>query len=116
MKEFTAILLGDQTPAAFTALMFYALLTAALSLLLQTTKRDVVSDRTPVDFSWLFFFRDNARRIVASLGLIYLALRFAPEIMGVEITPFWACIVGFNSDKLAQLLKDKAVLGKKIEA
>lgn len=107
MKNFISVLLGNQSPAVFTAMLFYALLTAFLSLLLHSTTRSVDSSRTPIHFSWNFFFLDNVKRIVTSLVLIYLALRFTPELFGIELTPFWACVIGFSNDKLAQVLKDK---------
>jgi hypothetical protein len=114
MKEFFSLLLGNQTGVYFLALIFFALLGAGISLLLQTTARDVVSPATPKHFSWVFFWIDNWKRIVLSLLLIYVALRFAPDLFGVTINEFWALAIGFANDKIAQALKDKTgFLGQK---
>ncbi len=117
MKELLKIILGDATLSNFVGLLFFALLGAALSLLLQATKRDPKSLTSPVCFSWSFFWNDNTKRIITGLILIYCFLRFLPEITGVQITSFYALLIGIGNDKLAQLLKDKTnFLGQKKEA
>lgn len=114
MKYFIQTLLGGQPAEAFFALAFFALLGAALSMLLQTTGRDVFSQATPKVFSWQFFLSDNWKRIIAGIILIYISLRFAPELFGLSITNFLALVIGFGNDKLAQILKDKTnLLGQK---
>lgn len=114
MKEFTSTLLGGQSSSVFFALVFFALLGALLSLLLQTTNRDIWSSNTPKIFSWQFFLSDNWKRIVTGAILIYISLRFAPELFGWEITNFYALVIGFGNDKLAQIVKDKTnLLGQK---
>jgi hypothetical protein len=117
MKQFSVYLLGELTAANFFALMFFALFGALLSLLLQTTNRNVNSLATPKHFSWGFFWEDNWKRIVTGLMLIYVALRFTPELFGITINEFWALAIGFLNDKLAQVVKDKTnLLGQKKEA
>lgn len=114
MKQFISTLLGGQTASAFAALLFFALLGAAISMLLHTTKRDPNSTATPIRFSWLFFIEDNWKRAITSLLLIYVALRFTPDIIGVTINEFWAIAIGLCNDKLAELIKDKTnILGSK---
>jgi len=110
MKE---ILIGDQTAIQFAGLVFFALMGIALSLLIQTTKRDITSMNTPYSFSWSFLFSDNAKRIAASCILVYLSLRFTKDIFNVEINNFFAACIGLSFDRLAQFLKDKTnILGK----
>jgi hypothetical protein len=114
MKDFTATLLGNQSASAFAALVFFALLGALLSMLLHTTRRDVLHSATPIRFSWRFFIQDNWKRAITSLILIYLALRFTPEIFGIEVNEFWAIAIGLCNDKLAELIKNKTnILGSK---
>lgn len=114
MNEFKSALLGNASGWVFVALVYFALFGACLSLLLQTTSRDVASAATPAHFSWNFFFADNWKRILTSLMLIYAALRFAPELFGVDISNFWSLIIGFANDKIAQVIKDKtSLLGQK---
>lgn len=114
MKEFELTLLGNQTLGHFFALLFFALFAATLSLLLQATNRDVRSEATPHHFDWQFLVADNWKRCVTTLMLIYVFLRFLPELTGIELNEFYALIVGFTNDKLAQYLKDKTnILGQK---
>lgn len=117
MKAFINILLGNQTPTDFAGYLFFALLGAALSLLIQANNRDPLSKSTPVAFDWKFFFTDNVKRIVTGLLLIYVFLRFLPELTGLQLSYFFALAIGIVNDKLAQYLKDHTnVLGqKKIE-
>lgn len=114
MKEFISTLLGGQTAGVFFALFFYALLGALISSLLQTTGRDVNSIATPKHFSWQFFFSDNWKRYLTGFLLIYVSLRFGPELFSVDITTFWALVIGLGNDKIAQIIKDKTnLLGQK---
>jgi hypothetical protein len=114
MKEFLDTLLGGQTAAHFFGLLFFAFFGALLSLLLQTTVRDIKSPESPIHFSWGFLFFDNWKRILTGVMLILLALRFTSELFGVTITEFWAVVIGFGNDKIAQVVKDKTnFLGQK---
>lgn len=106
-KEFFFILIGTDSVVKFFSLVFFALLGVALSLLLQTTKRDPQSVHTPFEFSWKFLWNDNVKRVLAGIVLIFVFLRFAPQLMGVEINEFWALAIGFCSDKLAEQVKIK---------
>jgi hypothetical protein len=117
MNEISTALLGPFTFGHFLALLLLALIGAALSLLLQTTNRDVHSERSPVRFSWRFFICDNSRRFATSILLILVALRFTKDLFGFEITEFWALAIGFVNDKVGQYLKDKTnFLGQKTSA
>jgi hypothetical protein len=114
MKEFLKIVLGTDDGVTFFALFFFALLGALLSVLLQSTQRDPKSNLSPVHFSWLFFLRDNAKRFITGMILIYVFLRFTTDLTGLTLTNFIALVIGFGNDKLAQILKDKTnLLGQK---
>jgi len=113
MKEFITLALGTDSIVAFLGLAFFAFVGVLLSLLIQTTKRDVQSESTPFEFSWKFLMSDNVKRFLAGLILIYVSLRFTPELFGVDINAFWAFVIGFGSDKIAEILKTKTnILGK----
>lgn len=113
MKEFITAVLGTDSIIAFITLAFFAFVGVMLSLLMQTTKRDPTSVNTPFEFSWKFLMSDNAKRFLAGVILIYLALRFTPELFGIKINEFWAFGIGFGSDKIAEFVKTKTdFLGK----
>lgn len=99
-------LIGSVDPQTFIASFLFALIGVALSLLLHTTKRDVRSDNTPFAFSWSFLLKDNIRRIIAGLLLIYVAIRFYPDLFGEPMTDWTALGIGLAIDKVAELLKN----------
>lgn len=90
---------GLDTPMLFLGWAFFASVGVFLSILLHTTKR-----------KW----SDNSRRVYTAITVIYIALRFAPDLFGFNMNEYLAFGVGFGSDKLAQLIKDKTnILSKK---
>ncbi|RYD96841.1 MAG: hypothetical protein EOP50_06265 [Sphingobacteriales bacterium] len=117
MNELLTALLGLSTPGRFAALLMLALIGATLSLLLQAKNRDPLSPATPTKFSLSFLVCDNWRRMLTTLILIWAALRFTPQLFGIEINEFFAVAIGFGNDKLSQLVKDKTnLLGQKKES
>ena len=83
----------------------FSLFGALLSLLLDSNTRDLTSPRTPVKYSYKFLFLDNARRLLISVLLLAIFIRFTKELLGVDITTYWAFFIGFCSDKLSGYLK-----------
>lgn len=103
-------LIGSVDAQTFFASFLFALIGVALSLLLQTTKRDVRSDNTPFAFSWKFLLKDNIRRIIAGILIIYVAIRFYPDWFGEPMTDFLALGVGLAIDKVAEIIKNRTNL------
>jgi hypothetical protein len=112
MKEFLMGLLGQTSGNDFAHAFIWALVGAVLSLLLNVATRDPNTTHSPVKFSWLHFIADNLRRILSTLMLIIVCLRFMPDLFGVQLSAFAAFCVGFGWDKLAQFIKDKGWLGR----
>jgi len=100
-------ILGTDTGQAFLILLFFSAIGVTLSLLLHASNRDQQAPSTPVKFSFWFLIKDNWKRILTSFLLIYIAIRFTPELFGVQITSFWALAIGLCLDKLAQWIKEK---------
>jgi hypothetical protein len=120
MKEFLQAIFGNASIPQFAASMVFAYLTAFAMLMYRTTKRDVNSANTPVQFSWGFLWSDNRFRIIANVILIFLAVRFNQAWIGPEWTTYAAVVIGLISDKLGwllEMLSDKlSAIGKsKIE-
>lgn len=114
--ELSNLLFGGQSGWMLFGYLLIALVGVLLSLLLHASARDVKSESSPVQFSWNFLWSDNMRRIAAGLLLILVVVRFTPELLHVELNAFIALLIGFGSDKLAQLVKDNtSLLDKKKE-
>lgn len=107
MKEFIIGLFGQASGNDFVHAFIWALVGALLSLLLNVATRNPTTTSSPVKFSWLHLVSDNLRRIVTTLLLILVCLRFMPDLLGVQLAAFPAFCIGYGWDKLAQLIKDK---------
>jgi len=92
----------------------FALLGVLLNALLKASSRDPNDSRTPMQFSWRFFWSDNVKRFINSglttLITIFLSLRFFKELTGLEdsISMIYCFGVGFGIDKAIMKLKKKA--------
>ena len=111
MKEFLQLVIGTEHWPMYFAEWFFAFVGIALSLLLGAATRKPASSTSPVEFSWKFFWSDNFRRIVATLLLVFVSLRFANDIFGVDMTLWGALGIGLSHDLLAGVLKKKNILG-----
>jgi hypothetical protein len=106
-QEFLTYLLGEGSGGQFLAAIVYGFVGAFLSLLLGTTKRDPLSDRSPEAFSWAFLWSDNSKRVYRSVLFILLTIRFSRELLGSEITMYLALLIGLGVDQLAERWKNK---------
>lgn len=104
MKEFKQILLGSMNGAEFAASLFFALATAFAIVLVRVKKRDPLSERTPYQFSWSFYWRDNIKQNVGTLLLIFLTIRISQKWVKHEWLVYGAIIIGLIADKLAMLI------------
>jgi hypothetical protein len=111
MKNILAGLLGANDPHIFFHVLIWALVGAVLSLLLHVAQRNPLTPNSTIRFSWRFFLWDNFKRIITTVLLIVVVLRFMPELLGFQLSAFTAFLAGFANDKLAQMLKNKGILG-----
>lgn len=84
----------------------FAILGATLSLLLDSNTRNVDSKRTPRNFNYFFLLKDNYKRIVITIILICVFMRFTKELLGINPSVYWSFFIGFSSDKLSEYLKN----------
>lgn len=98
--------LGTTDGWLFVTLFFYALAGMSVMLLYTAANRNPGTPTTPYKFNLGFLLLDNWKRIVLNLLLIFITVRFYPDIFGKPITPFLALIAGLAYDKIFQLIKD----------
>lgn len=103
--DFVKQLLGGYEFLQFLGFLFWALVGAYILMQIHANTRDVKSARTPVQWSWKTFAKDNVRRIFFNLVLIIVVIRFSKETTGRSINDFWALVIGLSSDGLAMLLQ-----------
>ena len=97
---------GPYTAMTFLGYFLFALFGLWLSLSLQANKRDPNASTTPFHFTWAFLLSDNVKRIVTSLALIYVAIRFSKEMFGLEMNDWKAVVTGLGLDKLSEVIKN----------
>lgn len=111
MKEFLHLVIGTDNWPMYFAEWFFSFVGIAVSLLMGVAKRQPLSETSPVHFSFSFFWSDNFRRIITTLLLVFVTLRFANELIGVDISLWGSLGIGFSHDLLAGVLKKKNVFG-----
>ena len=112
MNEFISLLIGNISGPMFAALFLFSMIGVAINLLLHATTRDPSSPNTPVGFSIQFLLWDNWKRILLSVLLILVTIRFMAIFFEIDISNreyylFAALIVGFIFDKLGEIFKQK---------
>lgn len=108
--NFTQQVLGDVSPAFFWAMFLFAFMGMVASLLLNATDRNPSSVASPGGFSLWFLIKDNHKRIVLSLFLIFIGITVGPELTDIVLNKTTAILLGFNLDKIAQAIKNRSAL------
>jgi hypothetical protein len=119
MNELKTSLFGAMGATHFIILFIFAMIGVAIKLTMHGASRDVNSTSTPLEFKLKFFILDNWKRIINSLLLILVFLRFIPELAPTAVMDaisggndlLIAIGVGFGFDYLMQILKDKFNFG-----
>lgn len=117
MKEFFSYLIGNFSLPFFAALYFFAILGVIIKLLLHANTRDQNSSNTPQKFSVWFLIKDNRKRILLNVIVIYLTIRFMSYFIDFDPTnkEAWlvgATLVGLGFDKALEKWKEKGSLLK----
>ena len=104
MDKFFDLLLGTNDMPTYFAGFFFALIGLFIHFMIKVKKRNVQSPATPKEFNWSFFVKDNLIEVIFNIVLIFTAMRFCIEIMGVELTMWSSFIVGFTISKIINKL------------
>ena len=75
-----------------------------LDVMSRNDKNDIGS---PAKFSWEYFWKDNVLRILLNFIVMFVAIRFLPDLINQPITQFHALVIGILSDKIAVAIKNK---------
>lgn len=113
-QEILKHLLGPGDPGYFIAAFIYAMVGMLISLLVSASKRDQSKLTTPEAFSWRYLLWDNAKKIILTLILVIVTLRFSREFMGADLTMYLALLVGLGWDMLGEMWRKKGLFDKKI--
>jgi hypothetical protein len=104
---FPQLLLGSYDLTTFFGFLFFALVGVLISLLWQANTRDQNTTDSPVKFKWWFLLKDNWKRIISSILLIYVTIRFFKELTHLDLNMFLSLCIGLGWDKLSEFIKSK---------
>lgn len=111
MSPFWTQVLGEgNDPATLGAAFLFALIGIFITLLLGTYARTPESPNSPKIFSWAYLWSDNFKRIVATLLMVIVSLRFIHDIFGFELSAWHGFVIGTGWDGLAFIIKQKTRL------
>jgi hypothetical protein len=105
MEDFTNMLTAGYTWGQVLGYYFFMFLGIALYGLLEIKNRDVNSPSTPRKFNLKFWYRDNVKRYIATLMLLYIQFRFFEQITGNELGEYTSFLLGFSSDGIIGMQK-----------
>jgi hypothetical protein len=106
--------LGDMSIGRFISTMIFAGIGGTLSLTMYSiATRDKCSPRTPYKWSFLFMIGDNIQRVIGGVTLVFVFVRFAPDLIGLKATPLTGLIIGISFDNLGEILRRFRVIDKK---
>lgn len=108
--DFWHVIFGGGPSGYFLAYIVLAYVGAIGMILIQVANRDQDSPNTPKQWSWRFFWANNALRFVAGFFLIPLFIRLVYQ----EVNPNWmvglSIGIGFGFQGLAYLAKNFGLL------
>ena len=81
MKHFYSAITGEMTTGVFIAALFFASLGWFLYKSWTAKKRDVSSSRTPQNWDWKFWIKDNIHEAFIHGVVMFLLIRFAPDLV-----------------------------------
>ena len=113
MNEFFEIVFGAYTWAQLFGFAWFFLIGYLIYGLNEASNRDKLSPRTPRNWNWKFWFRDNWRRYLTSILTTYIFFRFYVEFVGHPFTYFEALMLGLIGDGVGAQAKKKV---KKVQA
>jgi hypothetical protein len=107
MSPFIQEIIGKNDPNVLGAAFFFALLGHILILLGGTLLREPKSPNSPEKLSFTYLLWDNTKRILYVLLLIIISLRFAPDLLGIQVTSWGGFLIGIGLDSIALAIKQK---------
>jgi hypothetical protein len=107
IQEALSIILGDKSLGYYIAGFFFSFLAIVLSIYHHSTKRDVYSANTPMNYSVKFLVWDNTKRAVAGLILMFIIFRIF-DCSNILVMVGVGFFVSFGVDKGIQWLMTKS--------
>lgn len=98
-------LFGGYDVITFLTCMFFAIIGHLLVTTFDVATRDVHKAGTPTQFSWQVYITDNWKRGVRNVLLIYVCVRFFPELYTKPLSDWGAFLAGLSIDAIFLAIK-----------
>lgn len=106
MDTILKVLTAGYTGGELLVFFIFFLLGAAISALTDGLARSQSSDRTPEGWSWRFWLKDNWKRILRTLLIVYAEFILYTEITGNPLTIVTCITFGMIGDGASVLLRE----------
>lgn len=106
-SDFITFFFGTHNMALVLVCFIYGCIGMIIMMLIDVMGRDEESKRTPKKFEFSWFIRDNKARMLLNFFMMLVCIRFYSDFKGSATTPMIACIIGFLSDVLAVMAKNR---------
>ncbi len=103
------IILGGMTFNYFIAMFLFALVGVIINLFSDVQRRNKSSKNSPKEFSFKYWWKDNWKRVTATIVLLPIALLTTTDMFGVELTNGVAISIGFGADHIIEIIKHKKI-------
>lgn len=103
-QEFITSVLGNYTLGSWFAYMFFAIVGTILFTSGEVGHHVIHKGRRK-KFKFGLFLRDNVKRFLITVLLIYIQFRFYEQISGSEMSEYSAFLIGFTSDGISGMSK-----------
>jgi hypothetical protein len=107
MSEFFKIIFGEFTGIQLLGYLWFFIIGYIIFGLTEVSGRDVPGAKTPVNWSWKFWFHDNWRRYITTILCTYVLFRFYTEVSGHPFGNFDAISLGLIGDGIAATMKKR---------
>lgn len=87
------------------SLIFWAIIGMIVNTLISASNRNIHSQKSPLHFSWKFLFKDNYKKILISVFLVFIGVYFSEQIFGIKTSPFAAFVSGLSVNKIVEKFK-----------
>lgn len=98
-------IMGGYDLLTFLTCIFFAVIGHLLVTTFDVATRDVHKPGTPTGFSWQVYIFDNWRRGIRNIVLIYVSVRFFPDIFNRPLSDWGALLSGATIDGTFMLIK-----------
>jgi hypothetical protein len=110
MNDFIKMIFGNYSSMQMLGYLWFFLIGYIIYGLNETTGRDVASLDTPQKWNFLFWWKDNRKRYIATILSTYVLFIFYTKMTGHVLENIDCLLLGLCGDHVGKVLKDRVGL------